>query len=315
MDARIIDGRIKLRHLRCFAEIAQCGSLTGAGRALGLTQSAVSRTLAELEAILGADLMQRGRAGVALTAEGEAFLGHAGAALAALAEGIDSIGQAQMQRDATLEVGALPSVAARLMPRVAEVFAERVPQVVLSVVSGPHAHLLEGLRTGRLDLVVGRLGDPRTIAGLSFTQLYTERVAFVVRPGHPLIADPRPDRLAAWPVIFPPRDAAIRPLVERMLLAAGVGRLPRRIESVSGAFGRAVAQRSDAVWIISEGVAALDVANGTLVRLDMDTELTIGPVGLMTRAEAELAAPARHFRKTLIECAAALARPGPEGAR
>ncbi|MEO0620672.1 MAG: pca operon transcription factor PcaQ [Pseudomonadota bacterium] len=302
----MIDRRIKLRHVQALVEIARTGSLSGAAEALALTQPAVSKTLAELETVLGTRLMERSRAGVALTPAGEMFLHYAGASLAALAQGLDGLAQLGMRGEAVLRVGALPSVAARLLPEAAMLFRARAHGSVLSLVDGPHAHLTAELRRGALELVVGRLGEPETMAGLSFTQLYTERVAFVVRPGHPLLKAPQLARLADWPVLFPSRDAAIRPLVERMLLAHGIGALPDRIETVSGAFGRVLARRSDAVWIISEGVAAPDIAEGTLVALPFDTGLTAGPVGLMTRAGETLTPTARLFLGALSDAAETL---------
>lgn len=67
--------------------------------------------------------------------------------------------------------------------------------------------------------------------------------------------------------------------MERLLITNGVGSLPTQIETVSDAFGRAFVRDSDAVWIISEGVAAHDVAEGKLVALPIDTSETTGPVG------------------------------------
>lgn len=100
--------------------------------------------------------------------------------------------------------------------------------------------------------------------GISFTQLYNEHLDFVVRPGHPLLEAPDIRRIGDWPVIYPPEGAAIRALVERLLIAQGVGVPPRRLETVSGAFGRNYVPTSDAIWIISAGVVAKEVQEGRL---------------------------------------------------
>ena len=85
-------------------------------------------------------------------------------------------------------------------------------------------------------------------------------------------------------MIFPPPWAAIRPFVERLLIAQGIPIPPRRIETVSGAFGRVHTARSDAIWVISAGVVANEIADGRLIRLPFPAEGTDGPVGLMRRA-------------------------------
>ncbi|MDB6179868.1 pca operon transcription factor PcaQ [Paracoccus fistulariae] len=278
--------RIKIRHLQAFTEIVRQNSMKEAAKRLFLTQPAISRTLSELEEILGAVLLTRDRGGIALTPQGEFFLTYAQTSLSALEQGLDGIEQAGREGAMQMRVGALPSVAARLMPEVVSEVARIAPELRLTIADGPHGHLTGMLRAGQLDLVIGRMGEPETMRDLSFTQLYLEEVVVVVRPGHPILDDPDLRRIADWPVIYPAPSAAIRPFVERLLIMHGVTLPPRRIETVSGAFGRVHTRRSDAIWFISAGVVAREVAEGVLVRLPIATELTQGPIGLMRRSDA-----------------------------
>lgn len=292
----MIDRRIKFRHIQCFVEIAQERSLKLAADKLNLTQPAISKTLKELEEIIGATLMLRNRAGIALTKQGKVFLHFARISLASLRQGLDGVEKEGANALARLHVGALPSVSASLLPAVAREFAELAPDVLLQILDGPHGYLIERLRLGEIDLVIGRLGRPATMEGVSFTQLYSERVDFVVRAGHPLLDAPDVQKIVDWPVIYPPEDAAIRPLVERYLIANGVGEIPNRIETVSGAFGRIHTRQSDAVWIISAGVVMNETVGGDLVRLPFDSDITKGPVGLMTRPDAPPSPAEQVFR-------------------
>lgn len=282
---QMIDRRIKFRHIQSFVTICQEESFKAAAEKLCLTQPAISKTLKELEEILGAQLLTRSRAGVALTRQGEVFLHFAQMSLASLRQGLDGVEQEGRAGAERLAVGALPSVAAWLMPDVVAEFGELAPHAMLRISDGPHGYLIDRLRMAELDMVFGRLGRPEDMQGISFLQLYNERVVFVVRPGHPLLAAPDLGRIGEWQVICPSPGSAIRPLVERYLIAKGVGELPNRLETVSGAFGRVYVRRSDAVWIISEGVVANEIADGRLVQLPFDTSITSGPVGLMTRPD------------------------------
>lgn len=307
-----MDRRIRLRHIQAFAEIVRQGSLKRAAEVLFLTQPAISRTIAELEEIVGARLLIRSRRGVSLTPQGEFFHGHALNALGALSQGLAGIG-GQADPGLALLVGALPSVSARLMPDVVAELQRAAPQLRLGIADGGHGHLTTLLRAGDLDVVIGRLGAPETMQGLSFTQLYLEDVAVVVRPGHPILSEPDPDlrRIAEYPVLYPPATAAIFPLVERLLLSRGIVPPPRRIETVSGAFGRVHVRQSDAVWFISAGVVAREIADGRLVRLPLDTQLTKGPVGLMTRASLPETSAQLLFRQAVMRVIAQGF--GPEG--
>jgi len=302
----MIDSRIRLRHLQAFLEIARRRSVSRAAEALHLTQSAISKTLAELEDILGVVLMTRNRAGAALTPAGEVFLHYAATSHAALRQGIDALAQTKMATATPLAIGALPSVAARVIPGAILAFRAMRPDAIPRIVTSPNRTLLDQLRAGALDLVVGRLGSPEAMKGLSFAQLYSERVAVVVRPGHPLIALPDLARLPEFPVLLPEPGAAIRAIAERFLVANGIGEIRDRIETVADAFGRAFTRQTDAVWIISRGVVALDLAEGALVELPFDMGDTSGPVGLTLRADGGDSPALRLFTAALRAATAAL---------
>jgi LysR family pca operon transcriptional activator len=86
-------------------------------------------------------------------------------------------------------------------------------------------------------------------------------------------------------MLMPPQGSAIRPFVERFLLTRAIARPRLIVETVSDSFGRAFVRAEDAVWVISEGVVAQDLAEGRLVALPLDTADTRGPVGLTMRTD------------------------------
>lgn len=295
----MIDRRIKFRHIQCFVEINREGSLKAAAQNLLLTQPAISKTLKELEDILGHTLLTRDRSGVALTPEGDVFLRFAQMSVASLQQGIDGLSQNDRTRPEVLSIGVLPSVAARLIPAVADTFNKVASNAVLRIIDGPYDYLSERLKLGELDLVLGRMGVYAQMQGMSFSMLYRERISFIVRPDHPLLKNPIISEISNWPVVYPSNSAAIRPIVDRFLAEQGIGRVPRQIETVSGAFGREYVRDSDAIWIISEGVVATEVQRGLLAKLPFNTETTLGPIGIMTREGWEFSPAARHFRQVL----------------
>lgn len=299
-----MDRRIKFRHLDAFSAIARANSFKIAAEQLNLTQPAISKTLKELEDILGVVVMERSRAGVALTPQGEIFLQFAEQSTAALQHGLRSL-QAGGRAAARLKLGALPSVASALLPSAVLRFAAKNPDTRVELYEGAHFDLTTRLRSGGLDLVVGRLGKPDTMVGLSFQQLYSESVVIVASPESPATGIRDPAELAAFRVLYPPRDSAIRPLVARQLIAQGIPLFSNRIETASPAFGRAVTLGDPGtVWIISRGVVAEDLATGRLVALDIDLPSTQGAVGIMSRAEEVPSVATRTFAKLLSDLCA-----------
>ncbi|WP_439156366.1 pca operon transcription factor PcaQ [Yoonia sp.] len=293
--------RIKIRHLETFIGIARAGSLKLAADTLNLTQPAVSKTLKELETILATTLMDRGRAGVQLRPEGAVFLQFAEQSIGALQNGLTSLANLGAT-GGVLHIGALPSVAPLLVPRAVEIFRAGSPGTVLHIREGSHAYLTDHLRNGALDLVVGRLGRPDSMTGLSFTQLREETVVIVAAPGHPLAGAVQLDQIRGYPVLYPPKDAAIRPLVARLMIASGQALFSDRIETTSAAFARTVTLGpAQAVWFISEGVVADDIAQGRLVPLNINMEPTTGAVGIMARSEETPSPVAQLFRKALLD--------------
>ncbi len=126
-------------------------------------------------------------------------------------------------------------------------FGELSPATPVTVEDGRIGDLVDRLRSGDLDLVVGRMSRPETMTGLSFTQLYSEQVVFAVAIDHPLAHETNLDALGDYRILYPPKGAAIRPLVDRFLITYGIGDWPNRLETVSSSFGRTMTLRQD-VW-------------------------------------------------------------------
>ncbi|WP_457588007.1 pca operon transcription factor PcaQ [Ensifer canadensis] len=301
----MIDARVKFRHLQTFVEVARQKSVMKAAALLHVSQPAVTKTIRELEEVLGVAVFERDGRGIKITRYGEVFLRHAGAALTALRQGLDSVSQERSGDGVPVRIGALPTVSTRIMPRAMSLFLKEDTGARIKIVTGENAVLLEQLRVGDLDLVVGRLAAPEKMTGFSFEHLYSEQVVFAVRAGHPLLSGTQSAfaHLGDYPVLMPTRASIIRPFVEHFLIANGIPGLPNQIETVSDAFGRAFVRTSDAIWIISAGVVASDIEDGTLAVLPIDTSETKGPVGLTMRADAVPSLPLAILMQTIREAA------------
>ncbi|WP_165224113.1 pca operon transcription factor PcaQ [Affinirhizobium pseudoryzae] len=307
----MIGSRVKYRHLQTFVEVARQGSVVKAADRLNISQPAVTKTIRELEEVLGVLLFEREGRGIRITRPGDVFLRHAAASLTALRQGIDSVSQELLDNVPPVRIGALPTVSTRIMPRAMALFLEEETRSRIKIVTGENAVLLEQLRMGDLDLVVGRLAAPEKMTGFSFEHLYSEKVLFVVRAGHPLLAGGSVfNGLGDYPVLMPTRGSIIRPFVEQFLIANGVATLPTQVETVSDSFGRAFVRSSDAIWIISSGVVAGDIADGLLASLPIDTGETKGPVGLTLRTDAPPSLPLSILMQTIRQAASEVTAAG-----
>ncbi|MBV8627410.1 MAG: pca operon transcription factor PcaQ, partial [Paraburkholderia sp.] len=270
MQNRLADGRVKFRHLQCFLAVAQMGSVQQAAESLSVTQPAVSKTIAELELVLGVKLFERGRHGAVPTREGQLFMPHASACVSALRQGVALLARDEGAVAATLDIGVLPTVATALLPAALRHFAKEWPRVSVRLVTGANTELLDRLKTGAISFAVGRLADPERMVGLSFEQLYNEPLAVVVRSGHPLAEGAGlPAQLAAYPLVLPPFGTLIRQAADSLLAAWGAAPLSAFVELLSVSVGRALALENDAVWFVPAGAVEYDLRRGTLVRLPL----------------------------------------------
>lgn len=284
----MLDPAIRLRHLVTFAEVVRAGGVGRAAASLSVTQPAVSKTVRELEAIVGRPLLARSGRNTVLTRHGEILLRHVEAGLVALRQGVAEMAEGDAIAARPIRVGALPTASARLLPEAVARMMDRGRFVGPRIVTGPNGFLMKALREGELDLVVGRMGEGPEMLGLAFEHLYSEPIVIVARPGHPVFAHQPfdPQAMRDIEMLLPPPGSVIRPAVERLFVSAGLPRPRAVVETVSLAFGRAYVRRSDAAWVISKGVVLTDIADGTLRSLPIATADTMGPVGITRRADA-----------------------------
>lgn len=274
---------IKLRHIRAFLDIAADGNLSAVARAQGITQPALSRTLAELEALLDQPLFLRQGRRMVLTEGGALFRRHALAGMQALEAGAAAIRPGQR---GAIRVGVLPTVATRFFPQVALRFFRTRPDLTLSVETGPHHYLIRLLREGAVDMMIGRLPAASEMSGLGFDHLYEEDVVLAGRAGHPMADRPLAEVLSSVPLILPPATALIRPSVDAYLASLGLNGLRPAVETVSLALGRGLCLASDAMWFISRGVVAEELDSGLMAERPTGARFLSGAVG-MTRRQGD----------------------------
>lgn len=301
------DSNLRLRHLRCFLEVARVESVSLAAARLSVTQPAVSRSLKELEDILGVSLFDRIGRGLRLNEAGRIFQSHAAASLTELMRGHDRLSK-DNAASVRLSVGALPTAATDLFPRAALRFRDEMPSVRLQIMTGPNWLLFNQLRDRSLDLVVGRMPEGEAASGVTFQQLYIEDVVLVCRSDHPILETPSAEgSIDQFPLILPPKGAVISGTVDRYLASIGLAEMRGDFETVALPVGRKIVQSSDMLWFISRGVVAEELRSGTLCAVDLGSSLLSGPVGISVSRAAPLSLERSVLSDCLRACAEAMA--------
>lgn len=266
--------RIRLRHLHTFVAVAQQGTLGRAAETLNLSQPALSKTLNELEQLTGTRLFERGRLGAQLTVPGEQFLTHAVKVLDALNTAGQALNRKEDASADVVRVGALPTAALGILPAAIGRFHQQQKSTSLQVATMNNTMLLAGLKSGEIDLGIGRMSDPELMGGLNYELLFLESLKLVVRPGHPLLQETITlSRVMEWPVVVSPKGTVPRQNAEALLQSQGCKMPAGCIETLSASLSRQLTVDYDYVWFVPSGA--------------VKGRSSPGDAGLITRADPE----------------------------
>ncbi|MGT2433823.1 LysR family transcriptional regulator [Cupriavidus basilensis] len=161
---------------------------------LHLSQSALSTQVLRIEDSLGVRLFDRTTRTVRLTAAGEVFMQQAAILQAAFRDAIDAVSGIASAERGQVAVAALPSLAARLLPRVLMAYRRDHPKVTLKVydtLSGPAFDLV---RAGEVDFAL-TAADPQQ-ADLHYDPMMSDRFVLLIPSEHPLAQGKGPLRWA-----------------------------------------------------------------------------------------------------------------------
>ena len=156
---------LEMRHLLALVAVVETGTFSEAAERLGYTQSAVSQQVGTLERIVGTSLFERpgGRRPVRLTAAGEMLLTHARTVLARINAAAADLRALASGDQGRLQVGTLPSVGTKVLPRLLTTFRTERPGVEIVLrESRDFADLIHAVETGDIDVTFIDIGPHET---------------------------------------------------------------------------------------------------------------------------------------------------------
>lgn len=282
--------------LHAFLALAGSTGFAGAALATGASQPALHRAVRDLEQLCGTALVERRGRGVGLTAAGHRLARGARLAEREIAAAIAEVTRAPEGANGRIVIGAMPLSRARLLPRTIARFATQAPRAQIEVVEGSWRELVDPLRDGVLDIMIGALREEAP-ADLVQEPLITDPLAVIGRADHPLVgAGAEVAALARYPWIVGQRGAPLRQQWERLFAGGPLPDAP--IECGSVMVIREVLRDTDFLALLSLDQIALEIANGILVPVASlpGTQRTIG----LTRRAGWRPAPAQQLFLDLL---------------
>ncbi len=269
--------------LEALVAVVEEGGFSQAARAGGLSRSAIHAAARQLERAVGTPLFESTSHGVQPTREAKRLARTVRLAAAELAQARAEVAAAAGFDRGSTVIGAMPLARSVIVPAAVLRFAAARPGHAISVLDGPYESMLDALRRGVADVLVGALRDDSPTDVLQ-EHLFDDPLAIVVRAGHPLAeltgAGGRAPSLVAlsrFPWIAARPGSPLRRHFDRLLAAISHETPAAAIECNSLAAARGLLLASDRVMLLSAHQVRFELEAGQLVALPH-------PLGPVSRA-------------------------------
>lgn len=285
-----------LRQLQFFVAAAEAGSVSGAARALSISQSSVTEAIQSLEDDLGVPLFERRARGLAMTHRGSLFLRHATQILGDVSTARLAFREEAGEIAGRLALGVTSLVAGYVLSDILSRFRRAWPKVELSAIEDNGEYLQHLLIGGELDVAVLLTSSIRDRAALHVETLLVSPYRLWLPLGHPL-ADAEAinlDDLAGEQVILLTVDEieeSTKALMAAMKVRPPIAFRTRSVEAV-----RSLVATGAGVAILPTLVYRPWSLEGDRIEIrDVSGDLPAVQVGLAWRKGAPLAPAARNF--------------------
>ncbi len=264
-------------HVRGLLGVSEAGSFMHAASLAGVSVPALHRSVRDLEQLCGTPLVERRGRGVGLTRAGARLASGFMLGMAELTTALDE----STHGGRRLAVGAMALSRSHLLPATLADLLRAAPDAQVDVVEGSYLELVEFLRSGRIDVMVGALREHPT-RDLQQEPLFADWLTVIGRAGHPLAAATASfAQLADYPWIVARRASNLLERWQSLFDEAGVPRPEAPIRCGSVAMIRSLLVRSDFLTLLSPDQVGAEIAAGTLIRIRSvvpDTSRTIGAI-------------------------------------
>lgn len=280
--ADLLERYTSTSQLRAIATFATTGSFASAARRIGQTETSIQRACRNIEQIIGLPLIEGGQRNRSLTAPGRIVAAQASLALKELATARAELREREGVFDSRLVIGALPLARTRLVPEAVVKLMTRYPEARIEIIDGSYESLVQQLRFGTCDLIVGALRGPALPDGLREVALFQDKLSIVARKEHPLVGRRVTGaELRSFPWILPRSDAPARHMFEQLSAQHGLTDPSRgHVETGSLVVLRGILLESDALALISLRQIDYEYIQGLLVPLDFPIPDTERPIGI-----------------------------------
>src|SRR5262245_27803641 len=276
--------RLKLRELRVLLAVTRAGSMGKAATQLAISQPAVSRAIAEMEASLGVALLDRRPQGVESTPYGRALINRGIAAFDELKQGVEEIKFIADPTAGEVRIGGSTAMALGIIAAVIDRLARRHPRVSFHVVTPESPTLYRELRERNVDIVIARGFAAGTEEDIDAEVLYEDQMVVVAASTNPWARRRRIElvELADEPWILVSPDSRFGSALVEAFRAKGLG-APRAMVTTASSHLRSILPAAGRfLTVLPESLLNFPVRHPSLKALAVDLPTTRWPTLIMT---------------------------------
>lgn len=264
---QIKSNRVTQAQLKAFLALARQGSYAEASAMTGLARASLHRAVSDLEIALDQKLVSRRGRGIELQPSGRAHARRFSLARAELIAAQEEINSLHGVDRGKISIGAMPLCRARVLPSTIVSFRDRHPDSHIFIAEGSHVELVEPLRDGDLDFLIGALRTPPPGRDLVQTPLFEDQPVILARKDHPIHA--RTDRadpqtLSEYEWCVPQPGVPLRERWKSIFTDAGITAPKVGVECGSVIAIRQILLGTDCLTILSPDQVAVELEAGWL---------------------------------------------------
>lgn len=297
--------KLRLNQLLIVDSVLQTFSFAITAQNLGMTQSAVTKAVQQLESFFDTRLFERTNRGVRPTELGLRMGQHARVMLAEMRYMTDSINALRLGEVGHIVIGTLTTASSQLLPDAIRLLRQRHPNISIAIVVGDRDQLHRQLLEGKVDIAMGAV--PATPAPgaehVRYHVLYEDDLYVVAGQHHPLAGrdNLHLSELLSYPWIIPPPASIARAKIEVLFADAGLAMPADVIESLSPITNMGLLMDHRSLSLMSGGLAQLFLASRLLVRLDVAEHCSFGDVGYAIHTGRAASVATQAFIRCLEE--------------
>lgn len=280
-DSQRLEACLTMSHVRGLIALAEAGSFLKAAEDAGVSVPSLHRAVRDLEHLAGVRLVERRGRGMGLTRAGTKLAKGFMIAVAELAAALEETAHGGQR----LSIGAMALSRSLLLPATLADLLGRRPDIHVDVIEGSFLELVELLRNGRIDVLIGALREhpPRD---LFQEPLFTDSLTIIGRASHPLAGTTASfTELAAYPWIVARRASGLLDQWQQMFDRSGAIRPTAPIQCGSVALIRGLLVRSDFLTLLSTDQVRAEIESGALVTIASCVPDTQRMIGVITRRD------------------------------